>query len=181
MVPRKLGSCLQEKTGNILKLPESAVLIIEGIFGLHPKFLAAFEDVSLFKVAWHRTRGASCAFSRFFWRVRRNEQGWKDVRLFRAAGPRLQHIDMYPHCRESAQKMCNSGDTCLLCFVLCLLQRCLSGLGPGRASEISAWCQSLAVKRRKGIPGPLTNSEGDSTKALQLHEQGSASDCCQEG
>ncbi|CAE7596520.1 udkA, partial [Symbiodinium necroappetens] len=41
---------IQEKTGNILKLPKSAVLIIEGIFGLHPKFLAAFEDVSLFKV-----------------------------------------------------------------------------------------------------------------------------------
>eukprot|EP00439_Symbiodinium_sp_Y106_P065807 s4570_g10.t1 len=41
---------IQEQTGNIFKLPKSAVLIIEGIFGLHPKFLAAFEDVSLFKV-----------------------------------------------------------------------------------------------------------------------------------
>mmetsp|Transcript_42259 Transcript_42259/g.75729 ORF Transcript_42259/g.75729 Transcript_42259/m.75729 type:complete len:292 (+) Transcript_42259:1-876(+) len=41
---------IQEKTGNILKLPDSAVLIIEGIFGLHPKFLEAFEGVSLFKV-----------------------------------------------------------------------------------------------------------------------------------
>jgi len=41
---------VQEKTGNILQLPKQAVLIIEGIFGLHPKFLSAFGNVSLFKV-----------------------------------------------------------------------------------------------------------------------------------
>lgn len=41
---------IQEKTGNILQLPKQAVLIIEGIFGLHPKFLSAFGNVSLFKV-----------------------------------------------------------------------------------------------------------------------------------
>ena len=41
---------IEEKTGNILQLPKQAVLIIEGIFGLHPKFLSAFGNVSLFKV-----------------------------------------------------------------------------------------------------------------------------------
>jgi len=41
---------IQEKTGNILQLPKQAVLIIEGIFGLHPTFLEAFGNVSLFKV-----------------------------------------------------------------------------------------------------------------------------------
>lgn len=41
---------IQEQTGNILQLPKQAVLIIEGIFGLHPKFLSAFGNVSLFKV-----------------------------------------------------------------------------------------------------------------------------------
>ncbi|CAK9038749.1 unnamed protein product [Durusdinium trenchii] len=41
---------IQEKTGNVLQLPKQAVLVIEGIFGLHPKFLAAFGNVSLFKV-----------------------------------------------------------------------------------------------------------------------------------
>ena len=33
---------IQEKTGNILQLPKQAVLIIEGIFGLHPKFPISF-------------------------------------------------------------------------------------------------------------------------------------------
>jgi len=41
---------IQEKTGNVMQLPAKAVLIIEGIFGLHPRFLSAFGDVSLFKV-----------------------------------------------------------------------------------------------------------------------------------
>jgi len=41
---------VQEKTGRVLQLPEKVVLIIEGIFGLHPTFLSAFGDVALFKV-----------------------------------------------------------------------------------------------------------------------------------
>ena len=61
--PFDLESGTQENTGNILKLPESAVLIIEGIFGLHPKFLAAFEDVSLFKVAGHDIQAVYAALA----------------------------------------------------------------------------------------------------------------------
>jgi len=41
---------VQEKTGRVLQRPEKVVLIIEGIFGLHPTFLSAFGDVALFKV-----------------------------------------------------------------------------------------------------------------------------------
>jgi len=39
-----------EETGNVMQLPAKAVLIIEGIFGLHPTFLDAFGEVSVFKV-----------------------------------------------------------------------------------------------------------------------------------
>eukprot|EP00931_Biecheleriopsis_adriatica_P102030 TRINITY_DN77061_c0_g1_i1.p1 TRINITY_DN77061_c0_g1~~TRINITY_DN77061_c0_g1_i1.p1 ORF type:complete len:606 (+),score=137.02 TRINITY_DN77061_c0_g1_i1:126-1820(+) len=41
---------IQENTGHIMQLPARSVLIVEGIFGLHPKFLTAFENVALFKV-----------------------------------------------------------------------------------------------------------------------------------
>merc|ERR1719353_1886518 len=41
---------LQEGTGNIFKLPGKSVLIIEGIFGLHPIFLDALSGVPCFKV-----------------------------------------------------------------------------------------------------------------------------------
>ena len=55
-----LTGTIQEKTGNILQLPKQAVLIIEGIFGLHPTFLEAFGNVSLFKAhVWRTERWAT--------------------------------------------------------------------------------------------------------------------------
>jgi len=41
---------INESTGHMLQLASKAVLIVEGIFGLHPQFLSAFQHVSLFKV-----------------------------------------------------------------------------------------------------------------------------------
>merc|ERR1712232_1197759 len=41
---------IQEKSGKVMQLAPKSVLIIEGIFGLHPTFLSAFSDVSMLKV-----------------------------------------------------------------------------------------------------------------------------------
>jgi uridine kinase len=51
-IPRydfKTGT-LKEDTGNILQLPQKSVLIIEGVFGLHPIFLDALSGVPCFKI-----------------------------------------------------------------------------------------------------------------------------------
>merc|ERR1711920_1199864 len=41
---------VNENSGQYLQLNGRAVLIVEGIFGLHPVFLSAFEEVSLYRV-----------------------------------------------------------------------------------------------------------------------------------
>jgi uridine kinase len=39
-----------DKSGKHMQLQSGGVLVVEGIFGLHPTFLSAFSDVALFKV-----------------------------------------------------------------------------------------------------------------------------------